>query len=82
MMGSPSKAHWFPSAASSPIFLRYNCSDSTVKALTQSQVELHKLRTAHLRLSAQSKHNEDEWGRLKSQMVICFDTRCSIQRKG
>ena len=78
MMGSPSKAHWCPSAASSPIFLRYNCNDSTVKALTQSQVELHKLRTAHLRLSDQSKHNAAEWERLKSQMVIHCNVTCAL----
>jgi len=70
-------SHWYPRAEGSPVFLRYNSNDTTVKALTQSQVELHKLRTAHHKLVALSQHNDEEWTQLRSNMVLTRDL-CSL----
>lgn len=71
MQQSPSKlgVHWQPVPDGSPAFQPIRASESTVKLLTVTQVELHKLRIAHNRLSSQSQANEDAWARLKGQLV-------------
>jgi hypothetical protein len=79
MQQSPSKlsAHWQPVPDGAPVFQPIRASESTVKLLTVTQVELHKLRMAHNRLSSQSQANEHDWTRLKGQLVGASGSPCA-----
>ncbi|KAG1680771.1 hypothetical protein FOA52_008104 [Chlamydomonas sp. UWO 241] len=51
-----------------PMFQPFRAGETTVKLLTTTQVELHKLRTAHNRLSAHSAQQEDKGAKVQSQL--------------
>jgi hypothetical protein len=61
--------HWAPEPASAPIFQHYRADECTVRALTRTQVELHKQRTAHNALMTDALRNQEEWGQLRTEMV-------------
>ena len=52
-----------------PVFQRVKPDETTIKALTLTAVELHQMRTAFNRLANQSQTNEEEWARLRAEMV-------------
>ncbi|GAX82424.1 hypothetical protein CEUSTIGMA_g9852.t1 [Chlamydomonas eustigma] len=52
---------WLPKPSSTPTFLRCSSNETTVRALTESQVELFKMKTAYARLSTLAVYRESEW---------------------
>ena len=70
--------HWAPDACSAPIFQNYRADEITVRALTRTQVELHKQHTAYNALFADARNNQEAWARMKAEMVGRRKRICSV----
>jgi hypothetical protein len=66
---------WYPATPGAPVFQHYRTDQPTVNALTRTQVELYKQRSAFGSLLKEATANQDEFARTKAELVGCAKAR-------
>lgn len=60
---------WYPATPGAPVFQHFRADEPTLTALTRTQVELFKQRSAYGALINEARSKQDEFERAKAELV-------------